>query len=139
MVFSDINDPPAFDDAGNRNPSVTINHSLNAPKNTPLVFTNEERTLSHRPKGGGKSFPTPIYNFEYTNPFFGDDKPWVFTKTGRNAGVADWTSPLKPDPIDVDPDPDPEDPKPEKDEGMDSNLIMLAVVLMVVAAAAVNM
>ena len=101
------------------------------------MFTNEERTLPYRPKGGGKTFPTPIYNFEYTNPFFGDDKPWVFTKTGRSGGVGDWTSPERPNPIDVD-DPDDPDPNPP-DEGMDFNLIMLAVVLMVAAAVAVHM
>ena len=134
-MFSDINDPPAFDDAGNRNPSVTINHTMNAPKDTPLVFTNEERTLLYKPVGGGKSYPTPVFNFKYTLPIFtatAQDPPWVFTKTGRSGGVADWTSPVKPDP-NPDPDPDPED------EGMDSNLIMLAVVLMVAAAVAVNM
>ena len=40
---------------------------------------------------------------------------------------------MKPD------DPDPDDPNPEEDGGMDSNLIMLAVVLMVAAVVAVNM
>ena len=37
------------------------------------------------------------------------------------------------------PDPDDPNPNPEEDGGMDSNLIMLAVVLMVAAVVAVNM
>ena len=139
-VFSDINDPPAFDDAKNLNPSVKINHTMNAPKDTPLVFTNEERTLPYQPQGGGKKFPTPVFNFKYMIPFYtatAQDPPWTFTKTGRSGGVADWTSPVKPDPNNVDPDPN--DPKPEEDGGIDSHLIMLAVVLMVATVAAVNM
>ena len=37
------------------------------------------------------------------------------------------------------PDPDDPNPNPEEDGGMDFNLIMLAVVLMVAAVVAVNM
>ena len=122
----------------NLNPSVTLFHWLNAPKDTKLVFTNEQRTLPYKPAGGGASYPTPIYNFKYRLPIFGDDGPWTFTKTGKSGGVADWTTPERPIPTPVDDD-DPVDPKPEKDEGMDSNLIVLAVVLMVAAAVAVNM
>jgi hypothetical protein len=79
-----------------------------------------------------------VFNFKYTIPFYtatAQDPPWTFTKTGRSGGVPDWTSPVKPDPINVDPDPDPDKP----DEGMDSHLIMLAVVLMVATVVAVNM
>ena len=75
----------------------------------------------------------PLFTFQYTIPLFGGDQPWDFTKTGRSGGVTNWDTPVKPD------DPDPDDPNPEEDGGMDSNLIMLAVVLMVAAVVAVNM
>ena len=75
---------------------------------------------------GHEHAPTPIvftttdnktFEFDYLINCF-DDQPWKFTKiTG----------------------PTPDNPKPKPDWGMDSNLIVLAVVLMVAAAVAVNM
>ena len=71
---------------------------------------------------GHEHAPTPIvfmttdnktFEFNYLIPFY-NNQPWTFTKT---------TTP----------------PDPPPSEGMDSNLIMLAVVLMVVVAVAVNM
>ena len=71
---------------------------------------------------GHEHAPTPIvftptdnktFEFDYLIPFY-DDQPWTFTKT---------TTP----------------PDPPPSEGMGSNLVMLAVVLMVVAAVTVNM
>ena len=139
-VFSNNNEPTGYNSndpdewkSGN-NPSVTIDHTVNAPKDTPLVFTSLKETTQYRPAGGAPPHPTPVFTFEYTLPLFGDDQPWEFTKTGRSGGVKDWSTPEKGDPnnpINVD--------DPEEGRGMDSNLIMLAVVLMVAAALAVNM
>ena len=68
-VFSS-NPDVAFDDPKNLDLSVTIDHSVNAPKNTPLVFTNLQRTVPYRPKGGGKSYQTPVFRFEYNLPIY---------------------------------------------------------------------
>ena len=142
------NDEPTGYDSSNpnewqtgNNPSVTLNHWMNAPRDTPLVFTSLQRREKRKPAGGVlPSEQTPMFTFQYRLPIFGDDGPWLFTKTNRSGSVKDWTSPVKPDPIpDDDDDPDPPKPNPGEDEGMDSNLIILAVVLMVGAAVAVNM
>ena len=139
VVYSNNDEPTGYDNdnpnewSTGKNPSVTIDHALGVPISTPLEFTSLQKREKRTPAGGGTPEQTPMFTFKYILRIFGDDGPWEFTKTTKTGKVKDWTSPLKPDPpIDVDPDPKPE-------EGMDSNLIMLAVVLMVAAAVAVNM
>ena len=141
-VYSNNSDPTGYDSSNpdewqtGKHPSVTLDHKVNVDLDSPLVFTNLVEQIPYQPQGGGPPYPTPKFTFEYTIPLFtanAQDPPWVFTKTGRSGGVKDWDTPLKdPKPFGDD-DPDPED------GGMDSNLIMLAVILMVVAAVGVRM
>ena len=144
QVFLQNDDPNGYDSNNpdewqtGKNPSVKIDHSIGGvAKETPLTFTNQRTEIQYQPQGGGPPYPTPSFTFEYTIPLFGDG-PWEFTKSGRSGGVKDWDTPLK------DPKPvgDPDNPiviDDPQDGGMDSNLIMLAVVLMVAAVVAVNM
>ena len=99
------------------------------------MFTSLQKEVTRKPAGGGPPEKTPLFTFQYTIPLFDPEGSgeWEFTKTGRSGGVKDWSTPVKPD------NPDPDDPNPEEDGGMDSNLIMLAVVLMVAAVVVVNM
>ena len=140
VVFSNNKEPTGYDSnnpdewkSGNT-ASVTIDHSVNAPKDTPIVFTSLKKEVTRKPAGGAPPEKTPLFTFQYTIPLFGGDQLWEFTKTNRPGGVKNWSTPAK-DPINLDPD----DPDPDEAGGMDSNLIMLAVVLMVAAALAVNM
>ena len=149
QVFSNNNDPdPGYDSSNpdewksGNNPSVKLDHSYHVPQVSPLVFTNLKKQIPYNPSGVGAPYPTPVFTFEYQIPLFtknAGDPPWVFTKTGRSGGVKDWDTPIKdPKPIGGDPD-NPVAIEDPVDGGMDSNLIMLAIVLMVATVIAVNM
>lgn len=94
---------------------------------TPIVFKGTGGTVKRDMPGGKET--TPVFEFKYVIPHI-DTKEWLFTKTSKYGSIPDFRTPDKPDnPI----------PDPEEDGGMDSNSIMLAVVLMVAAVVAVNM
>ena len=70
---------------------------------------------------------TPVFTFEYEIPHIGRPK-WVFTKTGNTGGIHDWGTPVKPKP----------DPDVDDKEGDNSQLIMIALIVILAAAVAAS-
>jgi hypothetical protein len=68
-VHSTNNEPTGYDSSNpdewktGNNPSVTLDHWMNTPKATPLMFTSLKRREKRKPAGGGTPEQTPQFTF----------------------------------------------------------------------------
>ena len=86
---------------------------------TPITFTGNGLVVTHGTER------TPVFTFEYVLPYI-DANTWTFTKTQNTGGIHNWHTPTK------------DDPPPPYEEGDKSHLIMIAVIMILAVAVAVN-